>query len=131
MRTSLPIFGLIALVLVGCGGSPAKVAVRGKVTFRGQPLKDGTVMFVAQGAGVTAAGTIQPDGSYELHSGKPGEGITPGLYKVAITPGYYDPTTGTPPRFAARYVDPDTSGLQAEVKQGAGSFDFDLKDARN
>ena len=121
--------GVLVLVCLGCASEPPKFEVRGKVTFRGQPLTDGNVMFVAQGSGVTAVGSIQADGTYQLHSGKPGEGIAPGVYKVAVTPAFHDPTTGTPPKFAARYQDPETSGFQAEVKAEATSFDFDLKDA--
>ena len=130
MQKSLLMFSVGALVLAGCGSEAAKVPVRGKVTFKGQPLTDGSVMFVAQGSGVTATGTIKPDGTYELHSGKPGEGITPGAYKVSIAPAFYDPRTGSPPKFATKYQDPEMSGLTAEVKDGAGVFDFDLKDGR-
>lgn len=129
-KASVFVFALTSAAVIGCGSEAAKVPVRGKVTFKGQPLTDGTVTFVAQGSGVTAAGAIKPDGTYELHSGKPGAGIAPGNYKVSIAPAFYDPTTGSPPKFAARYQDPETSGLQADVKAIGGTFDFDLKDGR-
>jgi hypothetical protein len=122
--------GCLVLLAQGCAKEAPKYPVRGKVSFKGQPLTEGTVMFVASGTGVTGAGTIQSDGSYELRSGKPGNGMAPGSYRVSVNPPYYDPTTGSPPKFAVKYQDPESSGLKAEVKEGSNTFDFDLVDAR-
>lgn len=129
-RNILCMLGAAMLLVGGCTREAPRVQVTGAITFKGQPLKEGTVMFVPQGSGLTAAGTIQPDGTYTLHSGKPGEGVAPGKYQVAVTPAYYDPITGAPPKFAVKYQDPQTSGLTADVQENAGPFNFNLTEGR-
>ncbi len=75
--------GLVALVmLVSAGCGSGLVAVEGNVTFDGQPVEQGTIVFQpADGKGTTASGEIK-GGGYRL-SGD--EGVAPGEKVVRIT----------------------------------------------
>jgi hypothetical protein len=99
--------------------------VRGKVTYKGQPLPEGTVMFVAQTSGLAAAGTIQSDGSYRLLSRADQDGATVGKHKVAVI-APYQPQTPNYPLFPKEYQDPDVSGFEVVVQKGENVFDFNL-----
>ena len=73
--------GLAALVLVpffGCGsdmspGDGMTVPVKGKVTYKGEPLSQGEVVFEPDG-GREAYGWVQLDGTFELTTFKQGDG---------------------------------------------------------
>lgn len=100
--------------------------VTGKVTYKGKPIPEGTIMFVPQ-SGFAAAGTINADGTYRLISGKPGDGAVIGRHKIAVIPPF-QPQAGYP-SFPKKYQDAETSGLVAEVgKDGPNTFDFELTD---
>lgn len=73
------------LAMVGCGGgSGGKLEVSGKVTLEGQPLKDGSIMFVPlDKEGTQGAGAID-SGNYKIPSK---HGLKPGKYLVQITSG--------------------------------------------
>ncbi len=72
----LPLRRLAAIAVLaavsGCGsGSPLHLApVRGTVTYRGEPLRHGEVVFAPQGAtpGPQAVGHIRPDGSFRMRT---------------------------------------------------------------
>jgi hypothetical protein len=70
---------LIVLSSAGCGG-PATVAVRGQVTFEGQPLEQGDIAFIPDRgtAGVSEGAQIR-NGQYELS-----KGLVVGNYSVEI-----------------------------------------------
>jgi hypothetical protein len=119
------------LVLVsGCGGGENLLSVSGTVTCDGTPLTEGSVRFVPDASkGNTAklepAGTIGSGGSYSvLTDGK--SGAPAGWYKVSVASGVIPdsskPNVSKAP-FAAKYSNPETSGLSVEVKPG-GSYDL-------
>jgi hypothetical protein len=111
---------VLAVVLTGCSRRFPMAEVSGKVTLDGKPLSDATVMFVPE-KGFAAAGTLQPDGTFRLISGRPGDGAVIGSHKVALMPA--DPLdTPIPTKFRSA----ETSGLSVEVKAGKNSFEFDL-----
>jgi hypothetical protein len=59
------VFGLLALVLAaGCGKPTGSVA--GKVFYKGQPLKGGTVVFVTVDGKTGGRSDIAEDGSYSI-----------------------------------------------------------------
>ena len=75
---------LLALT-VGCG--PRLYPVKGKVTFEDKPLPwGGSISFVPQGTENlrAAGGTIKEDGTFELTTEKPGDGVMVGEYRVVI-----------------------------------------------
>ncbi len=108
------------VLLAGCGGS--LTPVRGKVSLAdGKPAAGSQVVFEteAEGKRVSARGDVREDGSFELSTFQPGDGVPPGKYKVQVNP---------PPMVSAEgpYVVPfnnkftsfQTSGLEFEVKPG-------------
>ena len=111
---------VLAVVMTGCGRRFPMAEVSGKVTLDGKPLSDATVMFVPE-KGFAAAGTLQPDGTFRLISGRPGDGAVIGSHKVAVMPA--NPLKA---HFPAKYQNAETRGFSVEVKAGKNSFEFDL-----
>lgn len=74
---------LLVVICVGCEQRQHVVPVRGKVLFKDQPLKSGSVMFQPEG-GIPSRGTIGPDGSFTLSTYDEGDGATIGLNKVRV-----------------------------------------------
>jgi hypothetical protein len=131
-------------MLAGCGGS-SQSTVTGKVSYKGQPLKGGTVTIIPQSGGI-ASTTIGEDGSYKIDKVPTGpakvtvdtKSLRPasknqsfGPYAKApkdiTTPGNQQ---GDPSRYVQipdQYADPDSSDLTLTVKKGAQQFDIDLK----
>jgi hypothetical protein len=73
---------LALTVLSGCGGGSSGVAVSGKVTFNGKPVKEGSISFIpVEGTNGPTAGTSISDGSFSI--GREG-GPVPGKYRVEI-----------------------------------------------
>ncbi len=73
---------VMVVALSGCGGGSG-VAVSGKVSLDGQPVKDGTIQFVPVDGtqGPSAGGTIK-DGSYSIPADG---GPLPGKHRVEIS----------------------------------------------
>lgn len=136
----LPMFLVAPLLLgapAGCGPAsehPATAPVRGKVTYRGQPVPRGTITFLSDG-GEAASAMIRTDGSYVLGTFGPADGAVHGRHKVGIiaddgdpsllpgSPGYRTPRDLVP----KKYNNPSTSGLAADVTEDGRAIDFDLK----
>jgi hypothetical protein len=135
-------FGAAAfLVFVGCGDS-STAPVIGKVTYKGQPVTSGTIMFYPAGGRATA-GAISEDGSYELS-----ESALVGSHAVTIESREVTNTSDRPKsledelrgagvirpgqnrvvwQVPQRYADKNQSGLTAEVHSGETNIiDFDL-----
>ncbi|QDV70001.1 hypothetical protein Poly24_37200 [Rosistilla carotiformis] len=115
--------------LVGCGpsGHPGLIPVSGKVTIDGEPLQTGTVEFIPDTSkgttGQVAFGQIGADGTFQLRTFEPNDGVKPGSYKVGVQAMEvvpFDPEAPEPPSdkslIPTRYADAITSGLTAEVK---------------
>ncbi len=121
----------VAVVATGCG----KPKVTGKVTFAdGSPLTQGTVNFTDDK--IICKGSIKDDGSFEMRTLKPGDGVPPGTYKVYLTETMrfgdavestsldttakmHETVNDVPPK----YSNPEQSGLTIEVK---GSMKYDI-----
>lgn len=132
MRTTLSGVGRVvlpALLLVpgaaGCG--KGMYPVHGTVTYNdGKPFTNGMVVFEsAEGPKpVTARGDVQADGSYQLSTNKPGDGVPAGKYRVLVAPRI-DINAEMPERGLTvdkRYTEFATSGLEFEVKAGPNEF---------
>jgi hypothetical protein len=132
MRSRLP--KSIALVTIllgacwGCGPSAGVIApllsVKGKVTYKGQPLTQGIIRFEPNGYGRMATGKIQSDGSFVLSTLKEGDGVVAGVHKVFITD--VDKTLDKD-RVFKKYMIASDKGLVAEVGPEKTEFTFDLK----
>ena len=77
--------------LSGCGaGNGLNLArVSGKVMYKGQPVKNGTVFFMPDESkgtvGPPAVGSITSDGTYIMSTESAGDGVIVGQHKVGIT----------------------------------------------
>jgi hypothetical protein len=140
---------LAALALVlGCSSSNplGTVPVRGKVTYKGQPVAGATVTFVGEGNAKTATAITADDGHYALAT-LDYTGAMPGQYAVLVekieTPPELMRTVsmeeaaknaGKPlpqPKklLPAKYGDAAKTPLHFEVKAGqTNDFDLQLSD---
>ncbi|WP_435005345.1 hypothetical protein P12x_003242 [Tundrisphaera lichenicola] len=137
-RIVLGIALLSILSASGCGSDgPVMGRVSGTVTVEGEPLKKGTVTFIATDSQrPNATGAIDSNGYYSLQTTEPGDGAVVGSYKVAISdvdssalntamPGMPAPVAKS--AISKTYLDANSSGLTAEVESGSQTKDFDLK----
>ena len=109
------------LLAAGCGQDTSSLApVRGRVYFKGEPLRGGVVVFVPDtargGHGPPLAfAAIQSDGTYEVRT--EGEaGVVPGWHRVTVTSSPEAEAAGQ--RLPPRYASPESSGLSHEVLTG-------------
>jgi len=89
VRLVAGIAGVVAAV-VGCGsGNGLHLAkVRGTVTYKGEPIKYGTIMFEPDDSrgtnGPSAVGSITSDGSFVMSTEESGDGAVVGFHRVAV-----------------------------------------------
>jgi hypothetical protein len=143
---------VLAIAVLAIGGCPGKgpkmVKVTGVVKF-----KDGTPLPTVQPGGAAvitfvpadmgdepqseakgdkervhkgASGKIKPDGSFELTTVKPGDGVIPGRYKVIVVIRDVSPA-GVTLLIPQRYADPNTSGFGViEIDKSRSDLVFEL-----
>lgn len=136
-RSGSLLLGLLAAGILGCGAeSDLPLAdVGGRVTYKGQPLEKGTVVFIPQEGtpGPQAVGEIGSGGSYRMvTNGVTGAAI--GRHKVTVESraeqseeAYKNleiPKLITPTKYANEVETP----LTYEVKDGANEFNIELTD---
>jgi len=130
---------LFCLLAVGCSRGPKVVRVRGTVTYKGQPLVNGFVMFnpADPQKGHVARGKIAEDGSFTMSTFEPGDGVMPAEYIITVRS--WVPGSGPTPMDEAagvfvtssipeRYMDPRTSGLKETVGSSAMELNLELAD---
>lgn len=128
---------LALLVLPGCGSAPRdRAAVSGQVTFDGQPLESGQVVFEPRGQGRMAIAQLVA-GRYSIAAER---GPTAGEYVVRITAARTTgekasggPTAGGELRdvyaqfLPAKYNEASELKVQIDPAQGDVEQNFDLK----
>jgi hypothetical protein len=78
------LLAVLLLTVAGCGdGRPARVTVSGRVLIDGEPLTQGIVQFVPDGARPSAS-KIDAEGRFKLTCYDGGDGIVPGTHRVMI-----------------------------------------------
>ncbi len=89
---SLALFPASALIiLVGCSYDNGLQLgrVHGKVTYKGEPVKNGTVFFMpdeGQGTiGPSATASLRDDGTYVASTDYAGDGVIVGSHKIGLT----------------------------------------------
>ncbi|MFO0850985.1 MAG: hypothetical protein U0871_20890 [Gemmataceae bacterium] len=131
------LLGAICAAAVGCSDPYAgREAVTGKVTLKGQPLKDGTIQFVPANGSGTQAVLFIVDGAYKAERK---EGLLPGRYVIRISAadkkmGADESEAGGPGGSANitffDLIPPEwnaASQHEVEVKSGAkNEFNFDV-----
>lgn len=133
------------IVVSGCGGEAGLARVKGRITYKGQPVTTGEVFFTPEEAGKRGAkGVLDSDGYYVLSTLGNGDGAYVGKHKVSVIA--QGPDKPIPPKMKGRMMEEDmqgsgdplvprkyfnaqTSGLTADVADGTSNvFDFDLQD---
>ncbi|MEX1230737.1 MAG: hypothetical protein WEB58_10880 [Planctomycetaceae bacterium] len=123
--------GLLLGSFSGCGGDDTPVReyadVAGKVTYNGEALKRGKVMFQPPNGSIIV-GEIQPDGTYTLKGVVGPNDVTIIARDEVPTAGPDEPISRVEPKndIPPEYGTPD-SGLKFEVKPGTNTADFDLQ----
>ena len=116
----------LVIAVCGCSG---QVGITGKVVFDdGSPLEIGQIRIVSSDNIGRAA--IEPGGTFRIASVSGRKGVPHGVYQVAIEgaaiPGepigpnadtFNGPFTAPTPLIAAKYSDPETSGLTLDTKK--------------
>ena len=122
-----------SLLAAGCNDENAGlVPVKGKVTYKGKPVPNGTINFMPD-AGRSAYGEIQPDGTYSLMA-------IPATHKVVVM-ALADTSNRLPeersplpaPIVPNKYTHISTTDLTAKVEDKGSKpneFDFELKDEK-
>ena len=130
----IPAFKLTTLALVvlgicsGCGAKgsgtmPTLIPVKGKVTFKGQPLSKGTVHFEPDDYGRPATGELQSDGTFVLTTLTEGDGVVAGHHRVCITDTDAKSKSGALPK---KYAILGASKLEADVSEQNKEFTFEI-----
>lgn len=135
MLRFLPVLFLMSSILPGCGGPPVDLApVHGTVTFEDGTVPQGEVMKVyfepvadgPQAIKKVASGDIAPDGSFQLMTRVPGDGVIPGKYKVFFT--IERTLMGKESLVPARFTSPDQTPFEAAVDASSNEpFHFKLQ----
>jgi len=117
------------MLSAGCSKENPTAAVSGEVTYKGQPLEQGTIVLYPE-KGRPANGKIEKGKIVEVTTFAPNDGAPPGKYDVAIeskekTDNMYVKAKSFIP---ARYGVAKQSGLKAEIKPGKNDLKFELKD---
>jgi hypothetical protein len=103
---------------------PDVIPVKGKVTYKGQPVTKGSIKFEPDGFGREAHGQIQSDGTFVLTTLKEGDGAVAGHHRVAVTgTGIKSPKDA----LAKKYGGVSSSGWTADVDAEHTEFTFDIK----
>jgi hypothetical protein len=122
----------LAAALAGCGGGgdgPKLYPVSGTVTFNGEPLKEGRIVYRMAGAGSSGRSYSGPitDGAYKLESEAGSAVVEVTAYREV--PGKFDKSNGDPVPLKEMYIPPKynrATTLKAEVKPGANADKFEL-----
>lgn len=137
-RPFATLIGLLVMlpVLCGCGRSdgPVRYPVMGTITFRGEPLDQGTIQFTPTANRGIGSGAIVSNGEYSLPREK---GLPAGEYRVMIFSADLEaapiqPEDGPPgsAKLMPERIPPEynsQSKITREVEPGEeNKFDFDI-----
>jgi len=135
LRCGVSFAGLLLLacscLVAGCGHDEGGATVKGKVTYKGRPVVEGSLSFIPQSM-PTAYGRLQPDGSYALVNHRNSERIEPGAYVVVIVSGANRSLTAEGAQAQQELPVPvsvtnqATTPLKFDVVEGPNTIDIDL-----
>lgn len=127
---------LLSAVIAGCFSSgPAVGEVSGKVTFKGKPVKEGTVTFLNSSEGSAGESPIDANGSYripQLVVGQTGEYIaivTPLMEIKDTDPGKSPPAPveKSAPDIPVKYRQQGLTPLKTRIKEGKNEFAIEMQ----
>ena len=114
--------------VAGCRGG--QYPVHGRVVYEdGSPVTEGIVIGekVEGDRRVKAQGSVQSDGTFSWGTQSPGDGAEPGKYRVVVVPravGEKEASQGVRPAVDRKFSNPQTSGIDFEVKPGRNELDI-------
>ena len=119
---------LLLVVFGGCGGNTPSVSVsttpvKGKVTYKGQPLTGGTISFEPENSGREAFGDIKSDGTFELTTYKPGDGAVVGSCRVQVV----NPGKAGKQAVPGKFKNYSSSKITVDVTTDKSDYTIDLK----
>jgi hypothetical protein len=129
--------GVLLALPSGCDpGRESLTMVRGKVSYKGAPLRTGTIVFTPDAlrgtTGPMARSEIRPDGTYALHTNG-SRGAAAGWHRVTVmalesSPRRNEDLIAPRSLLPEKYRDPELSGLSCQVRGGQENrIDFDLE----
>ena len=124
MTSRRPIVVLLLALVPGCGGADAPVPVRGSVTWNGDPLPKGKILFLPEDPAVAPDAGDVVNGTFALK-------VRPGKKRVQLfanRPGPYDPAekAATQEQYLPARYNTETR-LAADVRPGGdNTFDYPL-----
>lgn len=138
----LPVLLAGIFLAAGCGGDSGRdqrVPISGKVTYAGEPVTEGRIMFYPEDGRRMAMGAIDAAGHYELTTYDRGDGAFLGTHKVVIdavrenSAGPASPAEelqAEDPGFVrlvpSVYADRKSTPLTAEISEADDAMDFEL-----
>lgn len=120
---------LACVVLIGCGEASPYVPASGTVKYDDGTVPQGDIASITfqpktSGPGTKGAqGSIKPDGSFELHTLRQGDGVKPGAYIVTVNVmlGFSGGNSVIPVKYSKARETP----LSAEIEaNGENRFEF-------
>lgn len=117
---------LLAVLLAGCGGEsgPHRHALEGAVTFDGQPVPHGEIMFSPD----SSKGNTGPGSLASIENGKyatnPGQGILGGAYVLEVSG--YEPGEMSEDGVPEMHRLFPTYTIEAELPSSGGTYDIDV-----
>lgn len=126
----------------GGAGDPAAGTVQGRLTYRGEPVPEGTTVVLLGENGLAASGIVRKDGQFRIRLAS-SDRIPVGQYFVSVSPPPSRELTPEQamqliaeerepidefPDIPRRYRNPDTSGETFAVGEGENVLDLDMRD---
>jgi hypothetical protein len=128
MRCILVSLTAVVLSLSGCGVDDGRESLSGNVTFDGQPLAYGEIVFRPT-EGPEGTATVR-DGKYDTDDG--GQGITKGPNTVIVTGYAAEPPSSTDETKSSEAASPLFLGYQQQADLSSATFDITVpKEAAN
>ena len=122
---------MVVFVFSGCSnGGPKLEPLVGQVIREGKPMTNVSIALVPVGSGLAAIGSADASGNIQVQTNGQ-NGAMKGKYRVGITEPMRKMTpeswaSGSPPpvSFNPKFESPDKSGIEYEVADGGGKFEF-------
>jgi hypothetical protein len=119
----------------GCGNTHPVAQLRGKINFKDSSLTNAGIRMVrfepTADTNATirkgASGTINDDGSFELYTRRPGDGVHFGKY--AVTFAFYRGAMDQRPLIPAKYTSAATTPYKIVVDSDRDDLSFEIEPA--
>jgi hypothetical protein len=130
----LTVAALCLTAVAGCGRGPAVAQVRGKVLYKDGSIPKGGVRVVrfepmadspAQIRKTASAEISAEDGSFELFTRRPGDGVYIGSY--AVTFGVYKTARGQESLIVDKYTTSATTPYKIRVDRDVDDLEFEIE----